>query len=103
MSQNECEEVPLYVYKKKLYILEKEKDVKTWKLFDKVYVFTSFIDIVCSKINKFLFDNKEKIYETDIIWEKIRLLYTMKKNLLKSNNRYSLIKWMKEIAIQQDE
>jgi hypothetical protein len=96
-------EIPICFYKKKLYVLEKEKDVNKWKIFDKENTYSSFITIVYMKMIKFLHNNRQEFYEENIIWEKIRLMNTMKSNLMKPSNRDSIIKWMKEIAIQTNE
>ena len=94
-------EIPLCFCKKKLYILEKVNDVNVWKLFDKEKMYNDFITPVHMKLIRFLDLNKD-IYEPDIIWEKIRLLYNMKKNLNTDKKRDSIVKWMKKIAKKVD-
>jgi len=98
-------EIPFCLYKKKLYVLEKEKDVNVWKVFDKEKTYTTFITLVWMKLLNFLNDSKmrQEIYEPNVVWEKIRLLSTMKSILIKHTNRDTIIKWMKEIAVKAND
>jgi len=95
--------MPFCVYKKNLYVLYKENDIKKWKKLDKEGdIFKKIIDNICIKLQKFLMSNKN-IYGVDQFIYKLISLNTMKSELLKKCNTELIFKWLKQESTVFDE
>lgn len=102
-KSKEVMKMPFCVYKKKLYVLYKESDIKKWKKLDKEGdIFKKIIDNISIKLQKFLLNNKN-IYDVDQIIYKLILLNAMKSELLKKCNTELIFKWLKEESTVFDE
>ena len=93
-----CDVIPLYKYKKRIYVYQTADDETEWSLFDN----DNFIEMVMRVWQKLLAFQLSVIYDDteddDIKDQKRMVVIQMRKNLCdKKCNRESILKWIKEV------